>query len=98
MPETIKAAITVKMFASLPIRTITSSGRKPKNAFEEKKLKRRGRVHPQDPGFTTPRVFPAVRHGAFKIQAVPGFQQIALARIQRNLKFAAQYMKKFLTF
>src|SRR5919109_2588611 len=59
--------------------------------------KRGRRVDPQHPGFSAPRILPAMRNRAFKIKTVAGFQPIMFAFIQPDFKISPQHMQKFLS-
>src|SRR5205085_209701 len=59
-------------------------------------LECRRRIDPQQPAFEAPGISPAVRRGAFKIQAVAGLEAIVHCFVQPNLKLASQDMKKLL--
>src|SRR5271169_6732275 len=63
---------------------------------KEKSERGRG-IDPQNPGLRTPRVFPAMRGGAFEIKAVTGLQPVMTLIVQPDLKFAAQDVEKFFT-
>ena len=53
------------------------------------KLKCRGRIDPQHPSFGPAGIFPAMRRGTFKIEAVAGIEAIVLAVLQPNFEIAA---------
>src|SRR5882762_4214916 len=59
-------------------------------------LKGGRRVDPQNPSFRAAGIFPAVRRGAFKIQAVARFQEIVAVVVQPEFELAAQDMQEFL--
>src|SRR5271157_2831432 len=63
--------------------------------FNKKSESRRG-IHPQKPGFGTPRVLPTMRRGALEIEAVAGFQDVVLLIVQPDLEFTAQNVEKLL--
>src|ERR1700757_4440000 len=62
------------------------------------KSKRGWRVYPQNPGFGTPWISPAMWSLVLEIKAIPGFQPIVPFIVEPNLKLAAQNVEKFLTF
>src|SRR6266404_3268081 len=61
-------------------------------------LKGGRRVDPQNPSFRAAGIFPAVRRGAFKIQAIARFQEIVAVVVQPEFELAAQDMQEFLAF
>src|ERR1019366_1763763 len=58
---------------------------------------RRRRVHPQQPGFTRPRVLPAMRRGAFEVETVAAFQMVLFVG-EGDLQFSAQDEQELLAF
>src|SRR5258708_23683458 len=61
-------------------------------------LKGGRRVDPQNPGFGAAGIFPAMRRGALKIQAVARFQEIVAVVLQPQVEIAAPDMQEFLAF
>jgi len=49
----------------------------------------RRRVYPQNPGFGAAGISPAMRSGAFEVEAIAGAKNIVLATVQPNFKFTA---------
>jgi hypothetical protein len=59
----------------------------------------RGRgVDPQNPGFGTPGVFPAMGPGTFEIEAIAGLKTVMALILEPDLKFTAQDVEEFLAF
>ena len=61
-------------------------------------LERRRRIHPQHPGFRSPRVQPAMRRRALKIKTVSGPAAGTLLPPREIAQFSAQHVEKLLAF
>src|SRR5581483_7325188 len=56
------------------------------------------RVNPEQPCFRFSRISPAMRRGAFEIEAVARLQAMMFVVVQPDFKFAAQDVEKFFAF
>src|ERR1700730_8978443 len=68
------------------------------NPFCISKLKRRRRVNPKQPRFRAAGIAPAMRRGAFEIEAIASLQAVVLAVAQPNFKSATENVEEFLAF
>lgn len=64
----------------------------------ESRLERGRCIDPQDPGFDTAGIFPAVRHGTLEIEAVAGLQDVMFVAIEPDFEYAAKDVKELFAF